>query len=408
MNNQPGDQDSVQSTTRNHPQERAATRNPAMRALAVCAPRKMELREIAAPEVGPLEVLVKSGAVGLCGTDFHIYEGHANYNYDASGRPIPFEERPQILGHEFCGVVVETGAAVTDLKVGDRVVVDQGINCRSRSRAELCEYCATGHSHQCARYEEHGITGLQGALADFVSVPAINAVRIESDLPLSHAALTEPLGCIIHSCEAVIRTTARYTFDGAGNSAIRSALICGAGPAGLLFTQYLRNVVGYDGLLLVTEPSAIRRGLAAGYGATVIDPTSADLIEAVKELTHGERIQLLIESAGVAQLFQQVPGLLRKQATMVLYGHGHHGVDLGALNNIQFIETTFVAPTGASGGFDPDGRPSVYRKALELIGGGKIDVSKFITHQYQSLESVPQAFAKDRFASDYIKGVAVL
>jgi L-iditol 2-dehydrogenase len=398
MSNQLSDQDSVQS----------AIRNPAMRALTVCAPQKMELREIAVPEPGARDILIKSGAVGLCGTDFHIYEGHANYNYDALGRQIPFEERPQILGHEFCGVVVDVGSEVTDLKAGDRVVVDQGVNCRSRAETDLCEYCATGNTHQCARYEEHGITGLQGALADFVAVPAINAVKIESDLPLAQAALTEPLGCIIHSCETVMRTTARYTFGGKGNSEIRSVLICGAGPAGLLFTQYLRNVVGYDGLLLVTEPSAIRRRLAAEYGATVIDPTSVDLIEAVEELTRGQRIQLLIESAGVAQLFKQVPRLLRKQATMVLYGHGHHGVDLGVLNNIQFIETTFVAPTGASGGFDADGRPSVYRKSLELIGAGKINVSKFVTHQYQSLEAVPQAFAGDRFGPDYIKGVAVL
>jgi L-iditol 2-dehydrogenase len=405
MSNQPGNQDSVQSTIGN-PQ--STIRNQMMRALTVSAPRRMELREIAAPEIGPTDILLKSGAVGLCGTDFHIYEGHANYNYDAAGRAIPFEERPQILGHEFCGVVVDAGSEVKDLKAGDRVVVDQGVNCRSRSEAALCEYCATGDSHQCARYEEHGITGLQGALADFVAVPAINAVKIESDLPLAQAALTEPLGCIIHSCETVMRTTARYTFGGKGNSEIRSVLICGAGPAGLLFTQYLRNVIGYDGLLLLTEPSAIRRQLAAEYGATVIDPTSVDLIDAVEELTRGERIQLLIESAGVAQLFKQVPGLLRKQATMVLYGHGHHGVDLGVLNNIQFIETTFVAPTGASGGFDADGRPSVYRKSLELIGAGKINVSKFVTHLYPTLEAVPQAFASDRFGADYIKGVVVL
>jgi L-iditol 2-dehydrogenase len=377
-----------------------------MRALAVCAPEKMELREIALPEPRPHEVLIKTGGVGLCGTDFHIYQGHANYNYDASGRQIPFEERPQILGHEFCGIVIEAGAEVKDLKAGDRVVIDQGINCFSRGEAELCEYCATGNSHQCARYEEHGITGLQGALADFVAVPAINAVRIESDLPLEQAVLTEPLACVTHSCEMVMRTSARYTFG--GERPIRSILVCGAGPAGLLFTQYLQNVVGFDGLLIVTEPSAIRRQLASDYGATVIDPAAVDLIEAVEDLTHGERVQLLIESAGVGQLFKQVPRLMRKQGTMVLYGHGHHGVDLGVLNSIQFIEATFVAPTGASGGFDADGRPSVYRKSLGLIGEGKINVSKFITHRYQSLEAVPQAFANDRFGADYIKGVAAL
>jgi L-iditol 2-dehydrogenase len=377
-----------------------------MKALALYAPEKMELREFPRPEVRPRDVLIKSGAVGLCGTDFHIYQGHANYNTDDSGRLIPLEERPQILGHEFCGEVVETGAEVKDLKPGDRVVVDQGINCMSRAEAQLCEYCATGHAHQCANYREHGITGLPGALADFVAAPAINAVKIESDLPLEQAALTEPLACITHSCEMLMRASTRYAFG--GERPIRSALICGAGPAGLLFTQYLRNVLGYDGLLIVSEPGAVRRRLAADYGATVIDPSSDDLVEAVEELTAGERVQLLIEAAGVAQLFKQIPRLARKQATMLLYGHGHHGVDLGVLNNIQFIELTMVTPTGASGDFDADGRNYVYRKSLELISGGKINVSKFITHRYQSLESVTRAFTNDRLGADYIKGVAVL
>jgi L-iditol 2-dehydrogenase len=366
----------------------------------------MELREFPGPEVRPRDILIRSSAVGLCGTDFHIYQGHANYNTDDSGRLIPLEERPQILGHEFCGVVVEAGAEVKDLKPGDRVVVDQGINCLSRAEVELCEYCATGSNHQCAKYREHGITGLPGALADFVATPAINAVKIESGLPMEEAALTEPLSCITHSCEMLMRTSARYTFG--GERPIRSVLICGAGPAGLLFTQYLRNVIGYDGLLIVSEPSALRRRLAADYGATVIDPASTDLIEAVEELTDGERINLLIEATGVAQLFKQIPRLVRKQATMLLYGHGHHGVDLGVLNNIQFIELTMVTPTGASGGFDADGRSSVYRKSLELISDGKINVSKFITHRYPSLESVTRAFTNDRLVADYIKGVAVL
>jgi L-iditol 2-dehydrogenase len=204
----------------------------------------------------------------------------------------------------------------------------------------------------------------------------------------------------------MMKTSARYHF--AGENPIRSVLICGAGPAGLLFTQYLRNVIGYDGLLIVTEPNAKRRQLATDYGATAIDPASVDLVEAVRDLTRGEKIHYLIESAGIGQLFKQMPGLLRKQATVLLYGHGHHGVDLGVLNNVQFLEPTLIAPIGASGGFEADGRPSTYRKSLELLSAGRINVSKFITHRYHSLEETPQAFAKDRFGADFIKGVAVL
>lgn len=377
-----------------------------MKALAVCAPGRLELREMAVPKLRPHEVLIRVGAVGLCGTDFHIYEGHANYNTDSTGRIVPLEEQPQILGHEFCGIIVDAGNAVGDLRIGDRVVADQGLNCASREEKEFCEYCATGNTHQCARYAEHGITGLQGALAEFIAVPAVNAIRIESDLPLEQAAMTEPLGCIIHTVGVALQAQARYQFG--GERPVKSVLICGAGPAGLLFTQYLRNVVGYEGLLIVTELNPRRRQLAADYGATVIDPFAVDLIEAVNDLTHGERIHHLIESAGVAELFKQMPGLLRKQATVVLYGHGHHGVDIGVLNNLQFLEPTLIATVGASGGFDPDRRPATYRRALELIESGRINVSRFITHRYHSLAEVPGGFARDHYGSDYIKGVAVL
>lgn len=377
-----------------------------MNALALSAPQRMELSRIPCPEIGPDQVLVKVGAVGLCGTDFHIYDGSANYRLDEDGRQIPLEEKPLILGHEFCGVVAEVGSAVRDLRAGDRVTVDQGWNCRSYGEAQLCEYCATDNTHQCARYAEHGITGLQGALAEYIAVPAINTVKVESDLPVDQLALHEPLGCIIHSSEMLVKTPARYQFG--GERPIKSVLICGAGPAGLLFTQYLRNVIGFDGLLMVTEPNPARRDLAAEYGATVVDPASDDLIEATRELTKGERVNCLIESAGVGQLFKQMPALIRKQATVVLYGHGHHGVDLGVLNNIQFIEPTLIAPTGASGGFESDGRPSTYCRALELLDAGRINVSKIITHRYYSLDQAPQAFAADHFGKDYIKGVAVL
>ncbi len=374
-----------------------------MKALIVSEAEQMELRDLPHPVAGARDVLIEVGGVGFCGTDFHIYEGRANYHTDAAGRVIPLREQPQILGHEFSGTVVEVGSAVHDLNPGDRVIADQGLNCSSHAVPVHCEYCATGNTHQCAQYAEHGITGLPGALAEFMAIPAVNAVRIESELPLDQAALAEPLGCIIHSSEMMMRVPARYTFG--GERPIKSVLICGAGPAGLLFTQYLRKVTGFDGLLLVAEPNPKRRALVESYGATTIDPTAVDLVAAAQELTRGERIHYLIESAGVAQIFRQMPGLLRKQATVLLYGHGHHGVDLGVLNNVQFLEPTLIAPVGASGAIDPDGRPRTYRLALELISSGTINVSQFITHRYHKLEDAPQAFTRDRFEPDYIKGV---
>lgn len=381
------------------------SKEPMMRALALYDIERIAICEVPRPTPGPRDVVLAIGAVGLCGTDFHIYEGRANYHTDPAGRLVPLNVDPQVLGHEFCGAVVEVGREVRELKIGDRVAVDQGLNCSSRSREVWCEYCTTGSSHQCSEYAEHGITGLQGALAEFIVIPATNAIRIETDLSLEEAALTEPLGCIIHSSDAVQTAATRYRFD--GQCGIRSVLIIGAGPAGLLFIQYLRQVIGFDGLLMVSEPTPLRRALASEYGATTIDPTAVDLVEAVQELTHGERVHYLIEAAGVAQVFKQMPGLLRKQSTVLLYGHGHFGVDLGVLNNVQFLEPALVTAVGASGEIDSEGKPRTYRRALQLLSDRRIDVSRFISHRYRKLEDVPRAFANDRFAPDYIKGVAV-
>ncbi|HEY8204220.1 MAG TPA: hypothetical protein VIF81_05800, partial [Pyrinomonadaceae bacterium] len=94
--------------------------------------------------------------------------------------------------------------------------------------------------------------------------------------------------------------------------------------------------------------------------------------------------------------------------TVLLYGHGHAGVDLSVLNNLMFREPTLVTPVGASGGFEPDGRPSVYLRALNLIERHEIEVGPLITHRYTSLESVQEALLKDIYSPGYVKGVVTL
>src|SRR5919106_604347 len=238
-----------------------------MKASVLCDVKRLEVRDIPRPAISPFEVLIRVSAVGICGTDAHIFAGHANYNTNEYGAPIPLALQPQILGHEITGVVEQVGSAVNDLREGDRVVVDQGLNCVSRRREVLCEYCRTDNSHQCEFYREHGITGLPGGLAEFIAVPAVNAIKINAPLEASTAALVEPLGCIIHSSDMVAKSRA------SADRRVRRVLICGAGPAGLLFTQYLRNVLSYEGLLFVSDPNERKRQLAKTFGADeAIDP----------------------------------------------------------------------------------------------------------------------------------------
>ncbi len=382
-----------------------------MKALQLEGPERLVLKDVPEPVPEEHEVLIEVGAVGVCGTDFHIYSGGANYNSDIQGRTIPLSIQPQILGHEFCGTVQEVGTCVKGLKPGDRVAVDQGLNCYSQRISPVCEYCRSEDSHQCQNYQERGITGLGGAMQELVTMPAVNCIRVSEELSFLETALSEPLGCIIHSIDRAVRMPARYMFDGepGGSEAIENILILGAGPAGLLFLQYLRKARRFEGRILVADRVEEKLRLVERFGGTPVNPSQGDLAEAVAELTGGRKIHFLIEATGSGVVFQTIPTVLRKQATVVLYGHGHEGTDLSVLNRLLFLEPTLVVSVGASGRIDAHtGQPETTQRAVKLIQSGQIEVSPLISHQYGALEDIKHAFERDSRNQDYIKGVLSL
>lgn len=378
-----------------------------MRAAALVAPRRIELVEVPCAPLGLNDVRVQPAAVGMCGTDFHIWSGESNFHLDERGEPIPLETAPQVLGHELTGTVLEVGAAVCDVRAGERVLLDQGLNCRSMRREPACEYCASGHSHQCAFYAEHGITGLPGGFAEELVLPAVNAVRLESDLPFEEAVLAEPLACVLHALDFGQRAHARYALTATDPAArVRTAVVLGAGPAGLLFVQVLRAVLRFDGPILVSDPCEEKRERARAFGAEAHAPD--ELLDALLERSGGRRAELVVEASGAGSAFAALPGLMRKQATVLLYGIGHGGASLELLNPVQWREAVLVTSVGASGGFDEDGRPSVYRAALGLLERGTISVRALVTHTYAGLADVPRAFGSDPALSSYVKGVVRL
>jgi threonine dehydrogenase-like Zn-dependent dehydrogenase len=383
----------------------AARQDAPMRACALVAPRRLALLELPSPGLGPHDVRIRPAAVGVCGTDFHIWSGESNFHCDEHGEPIPLERSPQVLGHEITGTVLEVGKAVPDVAPGARVVVDQGRNCRSERREPACEYCASGHSHQCEFYTEHGITGLPGGFADELVVPAVNVLPIGDGVSFAAAAMIEPLACVLHCTEMGERAHTRYRFDRCG-APVRTAVVLGAGPAGLLFVQVLRHVLAFDGAIVVAEPSPHKRALAQSFGADAVTP--GELRERVMARSGGRGAEFVVEATGAGGVFAAIPGLIRKQATVLLYGVGHGDAGLSLLNPMQWREAALVTSVGASGGFDDDGRPRIYRRAQELLAGGQVRVDAMLTHRYEGLAAVPQAFGGAHAAPEYVKGVAVL
>lgn len=383
-----------------------------MKAALLVEPRCLEIREVAVAAPGPRGVVVEIGAVGICGSDVHLYAGHINWHVDAEGRTIPLSESPQILGHEIVGTVVEIGEAVDDLAPGDRVVLDQGINCasRGRDRDDWCEYCRTGFCHHCADYVEHGITGLPGGFADRMTMPAVNAVRIDGDLPLEVAAMTEPLGCVLHSLRLMESLGGRHAFNHDDpDRRVRSVAIAGLGPSGQLFGQALRTIVGFDGPIVASDPDPRKRNAAErGFDAIVVDPGEpGGLIDATRDASGDRGVEVLIDACGAPSAWRDFARVIRKQGTAILYGFGRERGGDGSLDALQWRGANLVATSGASGPLDEDGRPALYRECLGHLAAGRIRVDDLVTHRYDALEDLDRALGVDPTDAGYLKGVLI-
>jgi threonine dehydrogenase-like Zn-dependent dehydrogenase len=295
------------------------------------------------------------------------------------------------------------GNSVRRCKVGDLVAVDQFLSCISLNRPALCEYCESGDTHQCEFGQELGITGPPGAFTQFVTVPETNILVLPPQFDVAKGAMIEPLGCVIHACDRLQKAGARYSF--AGRHKIRRMLVLGLGPSGLLFIQYLRNVMGFDGDLFAADLQESKLELAAQFGASPINVQTQDLVSEIQTRTGGEKLQCVIEATGSGSAFDVMPAVLRRQATVLFYGAGHSDRDIGCFTPLQANEIHLVTSGGASGGFDADGNPSTYRAAMQAIHDGRIDVDRLISHRYQQLGQLQHAFVEDFRRPEYIKGI---
>jgi threonine 3-dehydrogenase len=316
----------------------------------------LEMRTVPIPPIGPRDVLIRVRAASICGTDLHIY----NWDPWAQNRIHP----PVIVGHELCGEIVEVGAEVTEVKVGDLVSAESHIVCNE------CDLCRTGNAHLCRNTQIIGVDR-DGGFAEYIALPAANAWVDPPDMPPEIATLMENFGNAVHTALTVPVVA-------------RKVLVTGCGPVGLM-TIAVALAAGARSIY-ATDISDYRLRLAKTIGANlVINPKTQNVTEAIREATGGEGVDVLLEMSGAPSAIREGLDLLKKGGAAVLLGLPPQPfeLDLGNLVIMKGITAYGIA-----------GRKlwETWYEARGLVRSGAVDLTPLVTHRFK-LEEFEKAFA---------------
>lgn len=291
-----------------------------MRAVRKMSPEKgFSIEEIPIPAIEPDEVLVQVEAAGICGTDLHIWK------WDSwSQQRI---KTPLTVGHEFSGIVVETGAKVEHCKVGDYVSAESHITCG------MCFQCRTGQAHLCPKTEILGVDR-EGAFAEYVAVPERviwqnNREKISPDV----AALQEPFGNAVFA-------TLNQDITG------KSVAIFGCGPIGL-FSIGIASASGAAAVYAI-DLNSFRLDLAKTMGAShLFNPKEHDdFVHALTAINQGQGIDVVLEMSGSPVAINHAFDCARHGGTVVLFGIPSNPVQLDVAEQLIFKNLNVKALNG--------------------------------------------------------------
>ncbi|MBB6731999.1 zinc-dependent alcohol dehydrogenase family protein [Cohnella zeiphila] len=319
-----------------------------MRALVMEKPRQAVVKEVPDPVPKPGEVVIEVERVGICGTDFHIYEGEFLSPY------------PIIPGHEFSGTIRRLGEGVTDLNAGDRVTADPSLFCGS------CRYCLTHRGNQCEKWGALGNT-VDGSMAEYVAVPARNVVKIPDGMTFGTAAFIEPMACVVHAMNRL------------RPQAGQSALLFGAGAMGLQLVQSLSRL-GVSALAVV-DVSERKLELARALGATeTIHARSPERLA-------GRTFDIVVDATGIPAVIEQAMTHLGKTAKYLQFGVTPTGAQI-RLNpfDLYHKDWTILGSMAINYTFLP---------AFEWVREGRIALEPLIS-KVIPLEEVPDFLARPK------------
>lgn len=321
-----------------------------MRAARYYDRKDIRIEDIPEPELQPGTVAIDVAWCGICGTDLHEYlEGPIFIPPKGHPHPISGEEAPVTIGHEFSGTITALGDGVTDLEVGQNVVVEPYIIADDVDTSP-------GQDYQLSKDMNFiGLGGRGGGLSEKIVVER-RWVHPIGDIPLDQAALIEPL------------SVGHHAFVRSGAQAGQVAIIGGAGPIGLLTAAVLRA----EGLTVyISELSEARKQMAldTGVADAVLDPREGDVAEKVRELTGGKGADVGFECSSVPVVLDMLLDAVRPGGVIVnvsIWGHKPE-VDMPKL---VLKEIDLRGTIGYAGD---------HPATIELVQSGKLDLAPFIT-----------------------------
>ena len=339
---------------------------------------KLEVRTWPDPEPGVHEVVLEIQACGVCGSDMHFYETDDDDYILYPG----LTKFPTILGHEFSGKVVETGSAVTLLKKGDIVTVEEMIWCGR------CIPCRNGFPNHCSNLEEIGFT-IPGAFSNFIAVDEKFCWKIDAiaerfgdeELAFAVGALSEPTSVAYNAM-----------FERAGGFRPGHYVdVYGAGPIGLAAIG-LAKAAG-AGKIVAFEISPERLELARAIGADyAYDPREVSPSEAMMELSKGAGFDFHVEASGVPELaIPEMEKALAINSKIVQIGRAAQRVPM----YLESFQVRRAQAFGAQGHSGHETFPNVIR----MVAAGQLDLSPIITARY-NLDDAVEAIAKSTKRAD--------
>ena len=326
-----------------------------MKALVKAAPEQgLWLQMVPVPEPGPNEVLIKVCKSAICGTDVHIW------NWDEwSAKTVPV---PMVVGHEFCGQIVDCGPGAQKYKIGTRVSAEGHVVCG------VCRNCRAGRGQLCRNTEGIGVNR-PGSFAEYVCLPEDNVVPIPDDIPDEIAALFDPLGNAVHTA---------LSFDLVGED----VLVTGAGPIGIMGALVAQKVGARK--VVITDINPYRLQLAERMGVQyVVDVSKTSLRDVMGDIGMSEGFDVGLEMSGAAPAMRQMIERMNSGGKLALLGIAptEFAVDW---NTVIFNMLEIKGIYGRE-------MFETWYKMIALVQSG-LDISGLITHRI-SIEDYRDGFA---------------